>query len=112
MTYAVLNLVVLALLVALAAVLTPRLRRLRGGPLVWTALVMLALTAVFDSVMIGIGLVSYDPAKIVGVYVGRAPVEDFAYTLAAVALMPVAWTLLGARPRRAGPSDRSRGTDS
>lgn len=104
MTYAVLNLVVL---VALAVVLTPRLRRLRGGPLAWTLLAMLTLTAVFDTLMIGIGLVSYDPAKILGVYVGRAPLEDFAYTLAAVALMPVAWTVLGARSRRSG-----RGSDS
>ena len=106
MTNVVLNLCVLA---AVLAVCGPRLRRLRRGPLLWTALAMLALTAVFDTVMIAAGLCAYDPDRILGLYVAGAPVEDFAYPLAAVAAMPVLWTVLGdrkalraARPGTAG----------
>lgn len=107
MTNAVLNLVVLAVL---AVVLAPRLRRLRPGPLAWTGLAMLVLTTVFDTVMIAAGLYDFDPAKILGVYVWGAPIEDFAYSLAALALMPALWTALGARSRRADPDGHGRET--
>ena len=60
-----------------------------------TAGVLLLLTAVFDNVMISIGLVGYDPAHISGVFVGVAPLEDFAYAIAAVVLLPSLWVLLG-----------------
>lgn len=59
------------------------------------ALVLLVLTAVFDNVMIGVGLVGYDPAKISGVFVGRAPLEDFAYAVAALVLLPSLWVVFG-----------------
>ncbi|NMR19718.1 lycopene cyclase domain-containing protein [Cellulomonas fimi] len=96
MTNAVLN---LAVLVVLALVLARWLRRLRPGPLVWTAVVMAALTLVFDTVMIAVGLYEFDPDKILGVYLWGAPLEDFAYPLAATLLMPALWTLLGDRRR-------------
>lgn len=60
--------------------------------------VVVILTAVFDNVMIGVGLVGYDRALISGVFVGIAPLEDFAYAVAAVVLLPALWSL-GARPR-------------
>ena len=94
MTNAVLNLCVLALVFA---VFGRRLRRLRRGPLVWTALAMVALTAVFDTVMIAVGLYAFDPARILGLRIAGAPIEDCAYPLAAVAAMPTLWTALGAR---------------
>ena len=53
MTNVVLNLLVLA---AVVVGLGPRLRRLRPGPIAVTAVVRLALTAVFDTAMIGVGL--------------------------------------------------------
>lgn len=63
-----------------------------------TAVVLLALTAVFDNVMIAAGLFGYNPDRISGAFIGRAPLEDFAYALAAVLLLPALWVLLGKRP--------------
>lgn len=57
--------------------------------------VLLVMTAVFDNVMIGIGLVGYDVTRISGVFVGIAPLEDFAYAVAALVLLPSVWVLLG-----------------
>jgi len=49
--------------------------------------------------MIAIGLVGYDAAKISGAFVGIAPLEDFAYALAAAVLLPSLWVLAPGRPR-------------
>lgn len=92
MTYVVLSLMVLAVI---AAVTVPTLRRLPMRPLAITALVLIALTAVFDNVIVGIGLVDYDETKILGLRVPFAPIEDFSYTLGAVMLVPSLWTWLG-----------------
>lgn len=94
MTYVVLSLAVLALL---AVATLPVLRRLPHRPLLFTALVLVILTAIFDNVIIGLGIVGYDDARISGVRLGLAPIEDFSYTLAAVMLVPTLWTLLGPR---------------
>jgi len=59
-----------------------------------TGVVMLALTAVFDNVIIGVGLVDYHPERHLGLRLGLAPVEDFAYTVAALALLPALWCAL------------------
>ncbi len=96
MTNLVLNVVVLA---ALGLVSWPVLRRMRGWPLVWAAVHLCLLTAVFDTVMIDVGLYVFDPDKILGVYVWGAPLEDFAYALAAAVLVPVLWTVLGRSSR-------------
>ena len=97
MTYWALNAIFLAAVaaVAVAAVLSRRSPRWRS--IVLVLLVMLAMTAVFDNLMIAVGLVGYDAAKISGVFVGVAPLEDFAYALAAVVLLPCLWTLLEKR---------------
>ena len=92
MTYVVLSLAALSV-IAVAAM--PTLRRLPMGPLLVTALVLLALTAVFDNVIVGLDLVAYDEAKILGLRVPNAPIEDFSYTLGAVMLVPALWTWLG-----------------
>ena len=102
MTNIVLNVIVLVMLVVVSWRV---LRRLRPGPLVWTAVVMCVLTLVFDSLMIAADLYVYDPDKILGVYLWGAPLEDFAYALAAALAMPVLWTALGARGR-----DRATGS--
>jgi lycopene cyclase domain-containing protein len=97
MTYWGLNAVFLAAVaaVALAAVLSRRAPRWASIGLVLG--VVLLMTAVFDNVMIGVGLVGYDPAKISGAFIGIAPLEDFAYAIAAAVLLPSLWTLLGGR---------------
>ena len=100
MTYWALNAVFLGavVLVALAAVLSGR--GPRRTSVLLAGLVLLATTAVFDNVMIGIGLVDYNPDLISGAFIGIAPLEDFAYAIAAVVLLPALWHLLA--PRRKG----------
>jgi lycopene cyclase domain-containing protein len=71
----------------------------RGRGLIWkyaaTLIVLLAFTAVFDNLIVGLGIVAYDPAKISGVFIGVAPIEDFAYSIAAVLILPTLWGVLG-----------------
>ncbi|TFC96634.1 MULTISPECIES: lycopene cyclase domain-containing protein [Cryobacterium] len=96
MTYLLLNTLFLGLatVVFLVAVRRGRLSR-RGIAATGIALaVVLVLTAVFDSIMIGVGLVDYDPTRIVGLRIGLAPIEDFAYPVGAALLLPSVWALL------------------
>jgi lycopene cyclase domain-containing protein len=97
MTYWALNAIFLAIVaaVAIAALLTRRAPR--WGAVALTLGIVLVMTAIFDNVMIGVGLVGYDPAKISGAFIGIAPLEDFAYALAAVILLPALWVLLGGK---------------
>ncbi|MGP5124203.1 lycopene cyclase domain-containing protein [Glutamicibacter ardleyensis] len=60
--------------------------------------IMLVLTAIFDNLMITVGLFDYGQQTLLGLYVGRAPIEDFLYPLAAVLLMPALWWLFGGKP--------------
>lgn len=94
MTYWLLNLPFLAI-AALAGVLAAR--RLSWPAIGLTAAVLLVMTAVFDNVMIGVGLVAYEPSLISGALLGAAPLEDFAYALAAIIGLPALWVLLGDR---------------
>jgi lycopene cyclase domain-containing protein len=57
-------------------------------PMLGTAAVMLTLTAIFDNVIIGTGIVAYDAEKISGIKLGFAPIEDFAYAVLAIFLVP------------------------
>ena len=101
MTYWQLNLLFLvpvALVGALALIRARRSLRRGAASVLLTLLILLVFTAVFDNVMIGIGLVGYDTAKISGAFIGIAPLEDFAYALAAAMLLPSLWVLL--MPRR------------
>ena len=100
MTYWALNAIFLAAVtvIAVAALATRRAPRwlavLIGGG------ILLIATAIFDNVIIAAGIVAYDRALISGVYIGSAPVEDFAYAIAAIVLLPCLWTLLPARRAR------------
>jgi lycopene cyclase domain-containing protein len=107
MTYWLLNLPFLAVaaLVAAAALLSRRAPRWRAVGL--AAIVLLLATAVFDNVLVATGIVGYDEGRISGVLVGVAPLEDFAYAVAAVVLLPSLWHLLGGfetRPAKPGAS--------
>lgn len=62
-----------------------------------TAVLMLVLTAVFDNVMIAADLFRFDDDQLSGARVGLAPVEDFAWPLAAVAALPSLLLLVGGR---------------
>lgn len=91
----------------LAGILLPLLDRRPGSA--WpdaravaiTVVALFVLTAVFDNVMIGMGLFHYSPEHLTGLRVGLAPLEDFAYPLAGALLLPSLWTVLRRR-RRAG----------
>jgi lycopene cyclase domain-containing protein len=101
MTYWALNAFFLGAvaIIAMAALVSHRAPR-------WLAVliavgILLVFTAIFDNVLIGLGFVGYNRALISGMFIGRAPLEDFAYTVAAVVLLPSLWTLLDRKPRRA-----------
>ncbi|KQV25867.1 lycopene cyclase domain-containing protein [Yonghaparkia sp. Root332] len=100
MTYTLLNIVFLGVvvLVAVAAVVARRSPRWRAIGL--AAVLLLTMTAVFDNVIIGTGLVAYDDSLISGLRIGLAPIEDFAYTVAALVLLPAVWELLARRRPR------------
>jgi lycopene cyclase domain-containing protein len=89
-----LNAIFLAVVVIVAVV-----ARLHVRKLFLAGLILLISTAIFDNLMISIGLVGYDTTKISGAFIGIAPLEDFAYPLAAIVLLPALWMLLG--PRKA-----------
>ena len=103
MTYVLLALPFLA--VAGAVAVAAHRRRPGGRPAGWrapalAAAALLVLTAVFDNVMIARGLFAYSDAHISGLRLGLAPVEDFAYPLAGVILLPALWYLFGSRRAR------------
>jgi lycopene cyclase domain-containing protein len=105
-TYLGLSVVVLAFLAALCV---PVLRTLPRRPLWWTAAALLAMTAVFDAAIVGFGLTTYDDALVLGLKVGPSPIEDFAYTVAAIMIVPTLWTVLGRRRRGGDRADRVEG---
>lgn len=87
-TYVILNIVFLltvTLLFSLAKLLTIRKTCLFVG------LILLVLTAIFDSLIIGLNIVAYNQNKLLGLYIFRAPIEDFFYTLLAIIVVPSLW---------------------
>lgn len=99
MTYLALNLTVL---LTLLVILNLFMRRTPWPSIGLTLVVMFALTAVFDNVIILSGTVDYDPNKIIGWLIGVAPIEDFAYTIAAVFLVPALWVIFSRRANSKG----------
>ncbi len=55
----------------------------------------MVLTAVFDNLIILADIVDYDPRLILGLFVYKAPVEDFFYAILAVILVPSLWNRFG-----------------
>ncbi len=100
MTYLALSVLFLAasvcVLVVAVARMPDRRRRVRRLwlPIVIAGVVLGVLTAVFDNLMIVAGFMSYRSTALSGLSVGAVPIEDFAYPLAAVILLPSLWALL------------------
>ena len=105
MTYLLLNLLGIAVACALVFFLVAMANRKRSPqqkitwrankrPLAISLLVLLALTAVFDNLIIASGIVAYDEQLISGIKIGIAPIEDFAYTIVAALLLPTLWLVL------------------
>jgi lycopene cyclase domain-containing protein len=88
MTYGDMNLIFLVIAGIATWVINSRFRCFTT-PIV--LLPMLILTAVFDNLIILAGIVDYDTTKLMGIYVGVVPIEDFAYTVVAVLLVPAIW---------------------
>lgn len=85
MTYPLLTLIVLGIFAIFAMVMK---RWVSWKVLVPTAILMLLLTLLFDNLIIGTGIVDYDYSKTSGLRLFLAPIEDFAYTLVALVLVP------------------------
>jgi lycopene cyclase domain-containing protein len=97
MTYWALNAIFMGVVAVVAIIALVTRRSPRWLAVVLGLGILLVLTAVFDNVMIGIGLVGYDRSLISGAFIGIAPLEDFAYAIAAAVLLPSIWTLIGGR---------------
>ena len=98
MTYWALNAIFLGVVAVVAVATIVSRRAPRWATVLGVLAVVLVMTAVFDNVMIAVGLVGYDEALISGAFIGIAPLEDFAYAVAAVVLLPCLWALFGGRP--------------
>lgn len=90
-TYLILNLLFMAIVI-IALRITPR-----KPPVTWLIMfgVLIMLTAVFDSLIITAGIVGYDIDKILGIYIGKAPIEDFFYAIMAAIVIPILWKKSG-----------------
>jgi lycopene cyclase domain-containing protein len=90
---------VVAVLGGIGFALASRRQGPRAGAVLLTALALFLLTAAFDTVMIASGLFHYAQDPLLGVHIGLAPIEDFAYPLAGALLLPAVWTAMRARRR-------------
>ena len=90
MSYPLLTIVVLGIFAVYAFLMR---RWLSLKPLMFAALVMFTLTAIFDHVIIGTGIVAYDDDLLLGIKILYAPIEDFAYTAVALVLVPSLFNL-------------------
>ena len=90
--------VAISLVVLVVAVVVRRPSRRWWAATGLTVVTLAVLTAVFDSLMIAADLFRFDEERLVGIHVGLAPLEDFAWPIAAVAVVPALMLLLpGAR---------------
>lgn len=90
-TYLILNLLFIAVVLLLL--------KLVGVPswdrtMTWVLALLIVLTALFDSLIIAVGIVDYDPSKILGLRLGYAPIEDFMYAILALIIIPTIWKKL------------------
>ena len=87
-TYLTVNL--MFLLGATVALLIARRLHISRAVLV-TVLVLVVFTAIFDSIIIALGVCAYNPELILDIRVGLAPVEDFFYAILAGVMVPMIW---------------------
>lgn len=67
-------------------------RHVNGRATLIALLLIITLTALFDPIMIAVGLVAYDADKLLGLYWFGAPIEDFAYAIFAVPFVAAVWS--------------------
>ena len=78
-------------------------RRIALGTGLVAGVALLVMTIVFDNVIVTLRVVAYDPSRISGATIGAIPVEDLAYSIAAVVLLPALWVLFDRSGRRPAP---------
>lgn len=105
MMYLALNAVFIAVavIVLAIAVMTRRLTRTSAPAILGAVIVVFIMTAVFDNVMIAVGLFGYAQEHTSGILIGLAPIEDFGYPLAAALLLPALWLLFGGKEDSSEP---------
>lgn len=98
MTYLYVNLVVMTVAAVVAGLALSRVhpwRRRRTLVLSLIAFAVVALlTAVFDTIMIAVGLFTYAEEHLIGWRIGLAPIEDFSYVFVVALLLPALWAFL------------------
>lgn len=91
LTYFLLNVLFMATVLLFARRFVPAHNRAW-----WSTLgALVIMTAIFDNVIIALGIVGYNSSALLGVYIVKAPVEDFFYSLLAVYLVPALWNYFG-----------------
>ena len=111
MSYAML-LTPLLVAAAIAAIVAFRRDRRGWAALAIAAVVVMALTVVFDSLMIAADLFRFDDALLLGVRLGLAPIEDLGYGLIALLLVAALWRLLPSRGRGVATSPSAEAADA
>ncbi len=86
MTYLVMNVFFLVPLFAVGLLMR---KQLPWRAIIWATGALLLITAVFDNLIIGTGIVAYDEELISGIKIGLAPIEDFSYSLAGPILIAI-----------------------
>jgi len=103
-TYLIINLIFLA---CVAVLFGQHLQK--PSKALWsTLIILLILTAVFDSIIVGLDIVNYDQSKILGIVIGKAPIEDFFYAVLAVGMVPALWNLFGQKQSNTDPLKRNK----
>ncbi|NBU33607.1 lycopene cyclase domain-containing protein [bacterium] len=95
-TYLVFNIIVVLLVVLLFSI------RVKKPSKAWlyTFISLLVLTTIFDSLIVALKICDYDTSKILGIYVGKAPIEDFFYAVIAAILVPSLWNKFASKDKR------------
>jgi lycopene cyclase domain-containing protein len=92
MTYFVMNLFFLVPLFVIGLLMR---KQLPWRAIIWATGALFVITAVFDNLIIGTGIVAYDEELISGIKIGLAPIEDFSYSLAGPLLIAILSRVFG-----------------
>lgn len=90
-TYVLINIFFLCLVI-----LCLRITHINRAQLV-TLGILIVMTALFDTIIVGLSIVGYDPERISGIFIGVIPIEDFFYALMAALVVPIIWDRLEKR---------------
>jgi lycopene cyclase domain-containing protein len=92
MTYFVMNVFFLFPLLVIGLFMR---KQLPWRAIFWATGALLIITAIFDNLIIGTGIVAYDEELISGIKIGLAPIEDFSYSLAGPLLVAILSKVFG-----------------